>query len=165
VTLPPPLAWRRGRYVVSTDPASLDLDVIHGFLTASYWAAGISRERVQRSIEGSMPFGIYEDGRQVGFARVISDLTTFAYLADVFVVPEARGQGLSVWLMECIVAHPDLQGLRRWFLATRDAHGLYAKFGFGPLVNPERMMEYRPAPAAEPSAPDATMRERGRGSR
>jgi GNAT superfamily N-acetyltransferase len=91
-----------------------------------------------------MPFSIFEDDRQVGFARVITDRTTFAWIGDVFVLPQARGQGLSVWLMETIVAHPELQGLRRWFLATRDAHGLYAKVGFGSLVTPERMMEFRP---------------------
>ena len=146
-----PLTWRRDRHSISTDPAALDLDVIHGFLTTSYWAAGITRERVERSIRGSIPFGVFEDGRQVGFARVISDCTTFAWIGDVFVLEEARGQGLAVWLMETIVAHPELQGLRRWFLATRDAHGLYRKVGFGELVTPERMMEYRPqAPGSAP---------------
>ena len=139
------LVRRRGRHHISTDPGELDLEVVHGFLTTSYWAAGITRELVERSISGSISFGLYEDGRQVGFARVISDRTTFAWIADVFVLPEARGQGLGAWLIETIVSHPELQGLRRWFLATRDAHRLYAKFGFGPLINPERMMEFRPA--------------------
>jgi GNAT superfamily N-acetyltransferase len=142
-----PLTWRRGRHSISTNPADLDLDVVHGFLTTSYWATGISRERVERSIRGSIPFGLFEDGRQVGFARVVSDGTTFAWIGDVFVLAESRGQGLALWLMQTIVAHPDLQGLRRWFLATRDAHGLYRKVGFGELVTPERMMEFRPPPA------------------
>ena len=138
--------WRRGRHSISADPADVDLDVVHGFLTNAYWSPGVSRERVERAITWSMPFSVFEDDRQVGFARVITDRTTFAYLADVFVVPEARGQGLAAWLMQTIVAHPELQGLRRWFLATRDAHGLYEKVGFGPMVTPERMMEYRPTP-------------------
>ena len=132
--------WRRGPFTISTDPARLDLDVVHGFLTTSYWAGGIPREVVRRSIEGAIAFGIFEGGAQVGFARVITDRATFAYLADVFVLEGWRGRGLSRWLMECIVAHPDLQGLRRWMLATRDAHGLYAKFGFTPLASPERWM-------------------------
>ena len=151
------LVTRRERHYISTDPSELDVGVIHGFLTTSYWAAGITRERVERAIQGSIPFGIYEDGRQVGFARVISDRTTFAWLADVFVLPEWRGQGLGTWLIQTIVSHPDLQGLRRWFLATRDAHRLYAKVGFGPLVTPERMMEFRPASAsAAPASAPAT---------
>ena len=135
--------WRRDRHRITTDPAQMDLDVVHGFLTTCYWAAGITRERVVQSIAGSIPFGLFEDGRQVGFARVISDHATFAWLADVFVLPEARGRGLGIWLVETILAHPDLQGLRRWSLATRDAHSLYARFGFVRLANPERMMEYR----------------------
>jgi GNAT superfamily N-acetyltransferase len=144
VAAAPANTWRRGRHRITTDPGEIDLDAVHGFLTASYWASGISRERVERSIDGSMPFSLFDDDRQVGFARVISDRTTFAYLADVFVVEDSRGQGLGVWLIETIMTHPQLQGLRRWFLATRDAHSLYERFGFGPLVNPERMMEYRP---------------------
>lgn len=122
----------------------MDLDVVHGFLTTSYWAAGVTREKVVRSIAGSIPFSVFEGGRQVGFARVISDLATFAWVADVFVLPDARGQGLGVWLVESILAHPDLQGLRRWSLATRDAHTLYERFGFARIATPERMMEFRP---------------------
>ena len=137
---------RRGEYVISTDRARLDLNVIHGFLTNCYWAKGIPREIVARSIEHSLCFGIYHvpDG-QVGFARVISDFATIAYLGDVFVLESHRGRGLSKWMMECIMQQPDLQGLRRWTLLTGDAHGLYAKFGFAPLKSPDRYMElHRP---------------------
>ena len=124
--------WRKGEYTISDDRARLDLDVVHGFLSGeSYWARGRSRERVERSIEHSLPFGLYRaDGRQVGFARVVTDRATFAWLADVFVVAEERGRGLSKWLVECILAHPELQGLRRWILATHDAHELYRRYGF-----------------------------------
>jgi GNAT superfamily N-acetyltransferase len=134
-------SWAKGDFEISTDPARIDVDLVHEFLTASYWAQGIPVETVRRSIENSISFGIYHGGQQVGFARIISDLATFAYLADVFVLPTHRGRGLSRWLMECIVGHPDLQGLRRWMLATRDAHGLYAQFGFTAVKKPERWME------------------------
>ena len=126
---------------IDTDKTRLDIDVIHGFLRESYWATGIPRDVVERSIEGSLCFGVYVDGAQVGFARIVSDYATFAYLADVFVLDAFRGQGLSKRLMEAIVSHPRLQGLRRWSLATRDAHGLYEQFGFTPLANPMRYME------------------------
>lgn len=126
---------------IDTDKTRLDLDVVHGFLATSYWAKGIPRETVERSIEGSLCFGVYEGRRQVGFARVITDAATFAYLADVFILETHRGRGLSRRLMDAIVAHPSLQGLRRWLLATRDAHGLYARYGFKPLAAPDRMME------------------------
>ena len=122
--------WQRGGATVSADAARLDLVVVHGFLTQAYWSLGVSVETVRRSIEHSIPFGVYVDHRQVGFARVISDWTTFAYLSDVFIVPEARGQGLARFLLECILSHPDLQGLRTWALFTRDAHGLYERVGF-----------------------------------
>lgn len=133
--------WERGAYTISTERERLDVDVIQGFLSASYWAAGIPRAVVVRSIEHSLPFGVYHGTRQVGFARVISDYTTFAYIGDVFVVEEYRGRGLSKWLVEMIVGHPELQGLRRWILLTRDAHGLYQKVGFTPSRTPERLME------------------------
>ena len=133
--------WERGEYAVSTERSRLDMDVIHGFLSCSYWAAGIPRAVVERSLEHSLPFGVYDGARQVGFARVISDYTTFAYIGDVFVLEEYRGKGLSQWLMECIVEHQELQGLRRWILMTRDAHGLYKKVGFEPSRTPERLME------------------------
>ena len=132
---------RQGKFVISTDKERLDLDVVHGFLTESYWAKGIPREVVARSIENSLCFGVYGDGKQVGFARVISDYATYAYIGDVFVLESYRGHGLGKWLMECIMCHPWLQGLRRWSLATMDAHGLYAKSGFSPLKTPERFME------------------------
>jgi GNAT superfamily N-acetyltransferase len=126
---------------VDDDPERIDLDVVHGFLSGSYWARGIPRDVVERSLRGSLVFGLYERGRQVGFARVVTDRATFAYLADVFVLEPHRGRGLSRRLMDAIVAHPGLQGLRRWLLATRDAHGLYARYGFTPLPAPERFME------------------------
>jgi GNAT superfamily N-acetyltransferase len=126
---------------IDTDKSRLDIPLIHGFLTHSYWAKGIPIDVVRQSIDGSLCFGVYEDGRQVGFARVISDQATFAYLADVFVLESHRGRGLSKRLMEAIVAHPQLQRLRRWLLATRDAHGLYEQFGFRPLAVPDRFME------------------------
>jgi GNAT superfamily N-acetyltransferase len=131
-----------GRYVISTDRARLELDVIHGVLSASYWSPGIPRGVVVRAIDGSLAFGVYAmSGRQVGFARVVTDGATFAYLADVFIVPAERGRSLGKWLMSVIVEHPDLQDLRRWLLATRDAHGLYTRFGFTPLRAPDRFME------------------------
>ncbi len=136
---------RRGRFLISTDRARLSLDVIHGFLTNCYWAKGVPREIVGRSIEHSLCFGIYEDGAQVGFARIVSDFATVAYLGDVFVLESHRGRGLSKWLMECVMKHPRLQNLRRWILLTRDAHGLYSQFGFIPVKAPERYRElHRP---------------------
>lgn len=132
---------RRDEFRVSDDRALLDVGLIHSFLRESYWAAGIPRDVVERSLQGSLCFGLYEDETQVGFARCVTDRATYAYLADVFVLPTHRGRGLSKWLMECIVSHPDLQGLRRWNLVTRDAHRLYARFGFVPPRNPERHME------------------------
>ena len=133
--------WRRGNFTISTDRDRLDREVIHRFLKDSYWAPEVPREIVDRSIENAMCFGLYEGPRQIGFARVISDFATFAYLADVFVLESHRGKGLAVWLVETIRAHPKLQNLRRWMLATRDAHGLYRKSGFAPLSHPERIME------------------------
>jgi GNAT superfamily N-acetyltransferase len=133
--------WSQGDYEISTDPARIDVELVYEFLTNSYWAKGIPLETVRLSIENSIPFGVYHGPQQVGFARVISDCATFAYLADVFVLPTHRGRGLSRWLMECIVSHPDLRGLRRWMLATRDAHGLYQQYGFSTLKAPEHLME------------------------
>jgi GNAT superfamily N-acetyltransferase len=137
----PLMEWQRDGFTISTDAARIDRELVHRFLETSYWAAGIPREVVDRSIENALCFGMYEETRQVGFARVISDFTTFAYLADVFVLESHRGRGLAQWLMEAILAHPRLQGLRRWLLVTRDAHGLYRKVGFTDLAHPERMME------------------------
>ena len=134
--------YRRGEFLISTSRERLSLDVVHAFLTNCYWAEGIPREVVARSIEHSLCFGIYEaSGTQVGFARVVSDFATVAYLGDVFVLKSHRGRGLSKWLMQCVVQHPALQNLRRWILLTRDAHGLYSQFGFTPVKAPERYME------------------------
>ena len=139
--------YRRGEFLISTSRDRLDLDVVHSFLTNCYWAKGIPREVVVRSIEHALCFGIYDrSGAQVGFARVISDFATIAYVGDVFVLETHRGQGLGRWLMQCIMQHPTLQNLRRWILTTRDAHGLYAQVGFTPVKAPERFMElYRPS--------------------
>jgi GNAT superfamily N-acetyltransferase len=138
--------YRRGEFLISTSRERLDLDVVHGFLTKCYWAKGIPRETVARSIEHALSFGIYNgEGAQVGFARVISDFATIAYVGDVFVLETHRGQGLGKWLMQCITQHPALQNLRRWILTTRDAHGLYSQVGFTPVKAPERFMElHRP---------------------
>jgi N-acetylglutamate synthase-like GNAT family acetyltransferase len=140
------IEYRRGDFLISTDRKRINLNVVHGFLTNCYWAKGISREVVARSIKHSLCFGIYDgDVRQVGFARAVSDFATVAYLGDVFVLESHRGRGLSKWLMECIIQHPALQNLRRWILLTRDAHGLYSQHGFTPLKRPERYMElHRP---------------------
>jgi len=138
---PEPRAYRKGEFTVSTDRELVDLDVVHGFLTECYWAKGIPREVVARSIENSLCFGVYADRKQVGFARVISDSATYAYIGDVFVLESFRGRGLGKWLMECIMQHPRLQGLRRWSLVTRDAHQLYSEFGFEPLKKPQNYME------------------------
>ena len=129
-----------GRFLISTDRSKLDVDVIHKFLARSYWAEGIPRETVVRSIENSLCFGVYDNARQIGFARVISDFATYAYLADVFILEPYRERGLGKELMASIMAHPDLQGLRRWSLGTRDAQGLYAQFGFKPVVNTRARM-------------------------
>jgi GNAT superfamily N-acetyltransferase len=134
--------WRQGVYSISTDRARLDLEVIHDYLSKeSYWATGRSMETIKRSIENSVAFGVYKGTEQVGFARVITDYATFAWLADVFILDAARGQGLGKWLVEVILAHPELQGFRRWVLATKDAHELYSRFGFEELKRPERWME------------------------
>jgi len=133
--------WRQGEFIISTDKRLLDLSVVYGFLTASYWAEGIPFETVKKSIEHSLNFGVYKAGEQVGFARVITDYATYAYIGDVFIIEDYRGQGLSKWLMQVIASHPELQGLRRGSLLTRDAHGLYRQSGFTQPQNPERYME------------------------
>jgi GNAT superfamily N-acetyltransferase len=133
---------KKDDFVISTNKAKLDIQLIHTFLSKeSYWAKDIPKHVVERSIEGSVCFGIYNNDQQVGFARVITDMATVAYLGDVFILEKFRGSGLSKWLMESIVQHPDLQGLRRWILLTRDAHRLYEKVGFKSLSNPDRYME------------------------
>jgi GNAT superfamily N-acetyltransferase len=137
--------WRRGEYLISTDPSLLDLNVVHGFLRRSYWAAERPLETVKRSIVNSLSFGLYhgEDRRQVGFARVVTDFATFAWYCDFFIDERHRGQGLGVWMTETVVDHPELRCMRLWILATRDAHGLYDRFGFVPLAAPEKWMEKR----------------------
>ena len=132
---------READALISDERALLDLDVIHSSLSRSYWSEGILREVLQRAIENSMPFGVYVGGKQVGFARIITDRATFAYVADVFILEPHRGCGLGARLMETIRTHPELQNLRRWHLVTRDAHGLYQKAGFSPLQDPTMHME------------------------
>lgn len=136
---------RQDNFLVSTDPTKIDLAVTHGYLARSYWSEAIPEELLARAIAHSLCFGVYQEAgeklTQVGFARIISDYATYAYLCDVFILEEYRGQGLSKFMMACIKAHPDLQGLRRWSLLTRDAHGLYHQFGFQPITSPERYME------------------------
>jgi GNAT superfamily N-acetyltransferase len=135
----------RGEYLLSSDPARLDLAAIHRYLSASYWSPGLPFEVLRRAVAGSICFGVYCGSEQVGFARVVTDRATFAYLCDVYVLDAHRGRGLGRWLAEAASIHPDLQGLRRWVLVTRDAHGLYERFGFRPLARPDRYMElHRP---------------------
>ena len=142
--------WRRGDYTISSDDKRLDISVIHDFISNhSYWGQGRAIEVVQRALDNSFNFGVYHHQNLIGFARVVTDYATFAWVADVFVLPDHRGRGISKWLMEVILSHPRLQGFRRWVLATKDAHGLYAQFGFIPLHRPERWME----------RPDANMKE------
>lgn len=134
--------YERSPYIIYTDPAKADAEAIHKYLSeASYWAENIPLETVEKSIHNSLCFSLYADERQIGLARIITDKATFAYLCDVYVLPEFRGQGLSKWLMECVLIHPDLQNLRRFMLATKDAHGLYTQFGFKPAAAPDRLME------------------------
>ena len=138
------LEYQQDGFTISTDRARMDVDVIHHYLSQdSYWAKNIPREIVERSIQNALCFGIFTAERQVGFARVISEYASFAFLGDVFILPDYRGRGLSKWLVACIQSHPDLQGLRAWMLVTRDAQGLYAQFGFQPLANPEKFMQIR----------------------
>lgn len=128
-------------YSIATGFDAMDFEAIHACLARSYWSPGIPRALVERAASNSMCFGVFHGREQVGFARVVTDKTSFAYLADVFILEAHRGRGLSKWLVATIQAHPDLQGLRRFLLATRDAHGLYSQFGFAPIANPARLME------------------------
>ena len=134
------MIWDRSPYRISDDPAVVDLAVVHGFLAKSYWARGIPRETVARGIAHSLPFSLFLGDRQVGFARAVTDRATFAYLADVFVIEEQRGRRLGAWLVATVLAHPELSGLRRWLLSTRDAHGLYRKFGFTAVADPSTLL-------------------------
>lgn len=139
---------RRDKFLITTDRERLDVTAIQRFLKEdSYWARDRTLEQTETAIANSICFGVYDGDEQIGFARVVSDKATFAYVGDVYIIDEYRGQGLSKWLMEAIISHPELQGLRRWVLATRDAHSLYEKYGFHELVHPDRWME-RPAPNA-----------------
>jgi GNAT superfamily N-acetyltransferase len=136
------MEWQNGEFTISTARGRLQIDVIQRYLAEeSYWAQTRTREQTVRAIKNSLPFGVYKGENLIGFARVVTDFATFAYLGDVFILEDYRGKGLSKWLMDVIVSHPDLQGLRRWILATRDAHTLYEKFGFAALRVPERWME------------------------
>lgn len=140
--------WQKDEFTISTERERLQLDAIYKFLSEeSYWAKTRTKEQTETAIKNSLPFGVYKGENQIGFARVVTDCATFAYLGDVYILEEFRGKGLSKWLMEVISNHPDLQGFRRWILATADAHTLYEKFGFHALVHPERWME-KPAPDA-----------------
>ena len=142
----------KNEFIISTDKDKLQVEFIHDYLSnESYWAKNIPVATVKKSIDGSCCFGLYikknenfSAASQIGFARVVTDYATFGYLADVFIVEEFRGKKLAIWLMEVIMSHPDLQGMRRWLLATKDAHGLYAKYGFLPLDKPERIMGFKP---------------------
>ncbi len=138
--MPQIIEVHKDNYVISTDPAKLDIAAIADMLTRAYWAQGRTPEMIARYIQHSLVFGVYHEDKQVGLARIVSDYTTFAWLCDVFIHEDHRGRGLGKWLMETIHAHPDLQGLRRWMLATRDAHGLYEQFGWTLLDHPERWM-------------------------
>ncbi|MCP6757313.1 MAG: GNAT family N-acetyltransferase [Fischerella sp. CENA71] len=133
--------WQQGEYSISTDINRLDINTIHQFLMSSYWAEGLPVQILKRSIQNSLLFGLYKSKRQIGFARVVTDYATFAYIADVFILEPFRGQGLGKWLVETIVSHPELLGLRRWLLATKDAQDFYRQFGFTELKNPDRFME------------------------
>jgi GNAT superfamily N-acetyltransferase len=136
-----PHEWSRDGYTIVEDPERIDVEAVHAYLTGSYWAQGIPLEIVRRSLQYSVNFCIFHGRELAGFGRVITDRATFGYVGDVFVLEPHRGQGLSKWLMQCILAHPDLQGFRRWVLITRDAHGLYQKFGFDALAKPDRYLE------------------------
>lgn len=133
--------YERGEYLISTDPAKFDLDAIHAYLVRAYWCEGIPRKTVERAVANSLCFALLHGKAQIGFARLVTDSATFAYLCDVYILEDYRGKGLSKWLMECVMGHPALQGLRRFILATRDAHGLYHQFGFCALSKPEVIME------------------------
>lgn len=131
----------RGEYTVSSDPARMDIDAIHGYLSRAYWCEGMPRATLERAMRYSLCFGLFEAERQIGFVRVVTDYTTFAYVCNVFVLESHQRKGLGAWLMQSVMQHPDLQGLRRWHLTTRDAHPLYRKVGFTLLSKPERHME------------------------
>lgn len=138
--MPQIIETHRDQFTISTDPNKLDVDAIADMLTRAYWAKGRTREMIARYVQHSLTFGVYDGNRQIGLARVVSDYTTFAWLCDVFIHEDYRGHGIGKWLIETVHSHPDLQGLRRWMLATRDAHGLYEQFGWTLIDHPERWM-------------------------
>jgi GNAT superfamily N-acetyltransferase len=141
-----PREFTHGDYLISSDAARLNLVWIHDYLAnESYWAKGIPYPVFQRSVENSLCFGVYQQTTQVGFGRVLSDFATFSFLADVFIAQNHRGQGLGKWLVKCILAYPELQGLRRWMLLTKDAHGLYEQYGFVPVRRPGDVLEWLPS--------------------
>jgi GNAT superfamily N-acetyltransferase len=131
----------KDEYEIDDDPERVDLDVVQGFLSGSYWAEGVPRDVVERSVANSLNLGLYYEGGQVGLTRAVTDRATFVWVADVFVLPEHRGRGLAHWMIETLLAHPDLAGMRRFMLATSDAHQVYADCGFTPLAAPGRFME------------------------
>lgn len=143
--MPQIIELQRGRFTISTDPARLDIDAIVDMLSRAYWAIGRPRERTERAIRNSLVFGIYDGERQIGLARVVTDYSIFAYLCDVFIHEEYRANGLGKWLVQAIMEHPDLAGMRRWVLVTNDAHGLYRQYGFTSLDDPgEWMQNFKP---------------------
>ena len=135
------MEYKRDNFTISDDPTRIDLEAICDFLSRAYWAETRTRDVIEKSIQFSLNFGIYEGDRQIGFARVVTDRAIFAYLCDVFIHEDYRGRSLGKWMMECVMMHPDLQGMKRWCLLTRDAHGLYNQFGFSELGDPSRWME------------------------
>lgn len=140
-----PVEYHKGQFTISSNPARLDESIIFDYLAhESYWWTNLTREKLSRYLQFSLCFGVFEEESQVGFARVVTDYTTFAYFADVFILPSHQGQGLGKWLIECILQYPELQTLRKWTLNTRDAHALYQRFGFQNDPNPENYLVYRP---------------------
>ncbi len=151
--MPQILETQHGQFTISTDPKRLDIDAICDFFTRAYWTKGRPRERTERALANSLVFGLYDGQKQIGLARVVSDYAIFAYLCDVFIHEDYRAHGLGKWLIETVMNHPDLQGLRRWTLATRDAHGLYRQFGWDALQAPANWMEIlRPYPGESPDS-------------
>lgn len=138
------IEWTQEDYRVTTDIAEFDFNVVHRYLSeVAYWSPGISRAKVERAARHSLAFGLFHRGEQIGYARAITDTVSFAYLADVFVLPDRQRDGLGTWLVECVMAHPDLQGLRKMLLTTSSAHTLYARFGFAVVAEPGKLMEKR----------------------
>lgn len=136
------MKWSKDKFTLTDCREDLDIDFIHDFLrNVSYWSKGIPKDVVVKSLDNSLCFGLFKEDKQIGFGRAVTDRATFAYLADVFVLESYRGQGLGKWLVECMLAHPDIESLRRWMLATADAHELYKQYGFTALKSPERLME------------------------